>query len=74
MGYLAIASMLDPRNKLDCVDFYFREIYKGEAPKEIEKITSFLYDLLVEYVEKNVEVLVAKGSYSFYSEPNGPNF
>ena len=34
---LAIASMLDPRNKLDCVDFYLREIYKGEAPREIEK-------------------------------------
>ena len=51
-GLLAISSMLDPRNKLDCVDFYFREIYKGEAPREIEKITSLLYDLLVEYVEK----------------------
>jgi len=59
-GLLAISSMLDPRNKLDCVDFYFKEIYKGEAPREIEKITSFLYDLLVEYVEKKVKVLVAE--------------
>jgi len=38
-GLLAISSMLDPRNKLDCMDFYLKEIYKGEATREIEKIT-----------------------------------
>ena len=55
-GLLAIASMLDPRNKLDCVDFYFKEIYKSEASREIQRITSLLYDLLVEYVDRKVEV------------------
>ena len=54
-GLLAIALVLDPRNKLDCVDFYLKEIYKGEATREIEKITSLLYDLLVEYVDRKVE-------------------
>jgi len=48
---LAIASILDQRNKLDCVDFYFKEIYKVEASREIQIITSLLYDLLVEYVD-----------------------
>jgi len=37
-GLLAIASILDPRNKMDCVDFYFNEIYKGEASREIERV------------------------------------
>jgi len=45
-GLLAIASILDPRNKLNCVDFYFKEIYKVEASREIQRITSLLYDLL----------------------------
>jgi len=53
-GLLAIASILDPMNKLDCVDFYFREIYKGGASWEIERVTFFLYDLLVEYQDKKV--------------------
>ena len=51
-GLLAIASILDLRNKMDCVDFYFNEIYEGEASREIERAASLLYDLLVEYVDK----------------------
>ena len=54
-GLLAIASMLDPRNKLDCVDFYSKEVYKCEASREIERLTSLLYDLLVESVDRKVE-------------------
>ena len=53
-GLLAIVSILDPLNKLDCVDFYFKEIYRVEASRKIQRITS-LYDLLVEYVDKRIE-------------------
>jgi len=59
-GLLAIASILDPRNKLDCVDFYFKEIYKVEASREIQRITSLLYDLLVEYVDKRIETPIGE--------------
>lgn len=55
-GLLAIASILDPRNKMDCVDFYFNEIYKGEASREIERVSSLLYDLLVEYIDRKSRV------------------
>ena len=55
-GLLAIASILDPRNKLHCVDFYFKEIYKGLASYEIERVTTLLYDLLVEYQDRKLEV------------------
>lgn len=30
-GLLAIATILDLRNKMNCVDFYFRNIYDDEA-------------------------------------------
>lgn len=46
---LAIALILDPRNKMDCVDFYFNEIYKDGASREIERVSSLLYGLLMEY-------------------------
>jgi len=53
---LAIAKILDLRNKLDYVDFYVKEIYKVEALRGIQTMTSLLYDLLVEYADKKVEV------------------
>jgi len=53
-GLLAIASILDPRNK--SVDFHFNEIYEGEASREIERVASLLYDLLVECVDKKTNV------------------
>uniref|UniRef100_A0A7C9A9N4 hAT-like transposase RNase-H fold domain-containing protein n=1 Tax=Opuntia streptacantha TaxID=393608 RepID=A0A7C9A9N4_OPUST len=59
-GLLAIASILDPRNKLDCVDFYFKKIYRVEASREIQRITSLLYDLLVEYVDKRIETPITE--------------
>lgn len=59
-GRLAIVSILDPRNKLDCVDFYFKEIYKCEASKEIQRVTPLLYDLLVEYVDRKVEAPIVE--------------
>jgi len=57
---LAIASILDPRNKLDCVDFYFKEIYESDASRKIQRITYLLYDLLVEYVDRKIEVSIVK--------------
>jgi len=37
------------------VDFYFKEIHRVEASREIHRITSLLYDILVEYVDKRIE-------------------
>jgi len=54
-GLLAIALILYPRNKLNCVDFYFKEIYKSQASGKIQRITSLSYDLLVEYVVEKLK-------------------
>lgn len=48
-GILSVTAILDPRNKLECVEFYFNEIYGDEAHVEMDKIRSLLYDLLQEY-------------------------
>lgn len=51
-GILAVATILDPRNK-DCVDYYFRRIYMDdEAEVELNKIRNIVYELLVEYQNK----------------------
>jgi len=57
-GLLAIAVILNPINKLDRVDFYFEE--KCEACREIQRVTSLSYDLLLEYVDRKVEVPIVK--------------
>ena len=46
---LAIAAILDPRDKLACVEFYFEVINGDEAFSEVQRIKSFLYDLLMEF-------------------------
>uniref|UniRef100_A0A803M5D5 BED-type domain-containing protein n=1 Tax=Chenopodium quinoa TaxID=63459 RepID=A0A803M5D5_CHEQI len=51
-GILAIAAILDPRNKLECVEFYFNDIYYDKAGDEIDRVKNLLYDLLYEYQEK----------------------
>jgi len=48
-GVLAIAAILDLRDKLACLEFYFEVIYGDEAYSEVQRIKSFLYDLLMEY-------------------------
>jgi len=36
-GLLAIISILNPGNKLDCVDFYFKKICRSEVAMEIQR-------------------------------------
>ncbi|KAK9706312.1 hypothetical protein RND81_07G116000 [Saponaria officinalis] len=52
-GVLAIAAILDPRNKMDCVEFYFGKLYGDECDKEVEKVRSLLDELVVEYQQRN---------------------
>ncbi|KAK9665222.1 hypothetical protein RND81_14G098700 [Saponaria officinalis] len=36
-GILAIAAILDPRNKMDCVEYYFKRLYGDDCVIEVEK-------------------------------------
>jgi len=48
-GALAVATILDPRNKMDCVDYYFRRIYNAGADDELERVKRMPDDLVFEY-------------------------
>lgn len=61
-GILAIATILDPRNKMDCVDFYFNLIYGEYAESEIQRIKNLLVDLLMEYKDGGAGSLISSVS------------
>lgn len=65
---LAISAILDPRNKLECVEFYFNDIYGDNADYEIERVKNSLYDLLYEYQEKASSSSEMYSSNSFESD------
>lgn len=52
---MAFASILDPRNKTDCIDYYFGRIYNEGAELELERIRGILGDVLAEYQKTSVE-------------------
>jgi len=54
-GTLAIATILDPRNKTNCVDHYCRRLYNEGADLELERIRAILRDLLAEYQKTGVQ-------------------
>ncbi|KAK9682019.1 hypothetical protein RND81_10G044500 [Saponaria officinalis] len=49
---LAIAAILDHRNKMDCVEHYFRRLYGEDGEREVERVRLLLSDLVVEYQQK----------------------
>ena len=46
---LGIAVVLDPRFKMDLVEFYYSEIYGNDAFRHVERIRSAFFNLYVEY-------------------------
>lgn len=48
-GFLVIGAILDFRNKLECVELYFDEIYGYDVFEEVERVKNLLDDLLDEY-------------------------
>ncbi len=43
---LAIAGILDPRNKMDCVVHYFKKFYGDDANARVERVRRTLNNLL----------------------------
>ncbi|KAK9750191.1 hypothetical protein RND81_02G179500 [Saponaria officinalis] len=66
---LAIAAILDLRNKMDCVEHYFRRLYGEDGEREVERVRLLLSELVVEYQQrselsegKNNEDEIGKGN------------
>ncbi|XP_048226847.1 zinc finger BED domain-containing protein RICESLEEPER 2-like [Ricinus communis] len=52
-GILAIAAILDPRNKMDCVAHYFGKLYGDDANSEMTRMRKTLDNLVHEFQNKN---------------------
>lgn len=55
-GILVVSCILDPRNKMDCVHYYFEKIYGDAAENEVESVTILLKEILDEYQNARVQI------------------
>ena len=46
---MAVNAILDPRYKMNLLEFYYSNIYGNNSDLEIEKIKNLCYELLDEY-------------------------
>lgn len=54
-GLMGVATVLDPRYKMQLLEYYFPLLYGSEASKELEMVKQICYDLLSEYQTKTSE-------------------
>ena len=59
---MAIAAILDPRYKMELLEFYYPNIYGDNSDLEIEKIKNLCYDLLDEYRDVDESPINNKGN------------
>jgi len=52
---LAIASVLDPRYKMDMLEYYFYKLYGNDFDLKLSRIRQMCYDLVLEYQSKKNE-------------------
>ena len=59
---MTVAAILDPRYKMELLEFYYPNIYGDNSDLEIEKIKNLCYDLLNEYGDVNESPVDNEGS------------
>ena len=52
---MAIASVLDPRYKMDMLEYYFYKLYGNDFDLKLSRIRQMCYDLVLEYQSKKNE-------------------
>lgn len=50
---MGVATVLDPRNKLVVLRFYFAKLYANNSSAQVKRIQDLCYDLLSDYQSKN---------------------
>ncbi|CAO2174338.1 unnamed protein product [Urochloa humidicola] len=64
-GLMAVATVLDPRYKLQMLKTFFASVYGVErATSEVEKVRSLLYQLVLEYQHAAEDVATSNGGNS----------
>ncbi|KAK9286527.1 hypothetical protein L1049_014925 [Liquidambar formosana] len=56
-GIMGVAAVLDPRYKMDLLEFYFPKLYGDEYLEEVERVRQLCYDLLIEYQTRQKQSL-----------------
>ena len=65
---LAIATILDPRFKIDVVEYYYNQLYGSDSYDYIDRVSIIMFDLYNEY---GGEELLAGNSNYFMSSGSG---
>ena len=63
-GFFVIATILDPRNKMDCIDYYLKKINNEGVELELERIRGLLDHLLMEYQIIDIGSIEQEGACS----------
>ena len=61
---MAVGIVLDPRYKIELMDYFYPQIYGDGSDREIEKIKSFFRDMVTEYGSKMKEKEISSSSLS----------
>lgn len=69
-GVMAVGIVLDPRYKIELMDYFYPQIYGDGSNSEIEKIKSFFRDMVTEYDSKMKEKQKEKENASSSSSQN----
>ena len=48
-GVMSVATTLDPRYKIELLEYYFPIIYGDEADNEIQKVRDIFYEMIRDY-------------------------
>ena len=69
---MTVAIFLDPRYKMNLLEFYYPNIYGNNFDLEIEKIKNLCYDLLDEYGDINKSFVDNEGSSHIPASTSSP--
>ena len=55
---MGVATVLDPRYKMELLEFYFESIYPMDFFSQVNRIRNLCYDLVSEYQAKSIKILL----------------
>ena len=54
-GVMAVATILDPRYKIELLEYYFLVIYGDEADNEIQRVRDICYEMIRDYSSERMD-------------------
>ena len=54
-GIMAVATLLDPRYKIELLEYYFPIIYGDEADYKIQRVRDICYEMICDYSSRRMD-------------------